>query len=75
MATHSSIIAWEIPRTEEPEGLQPIVSQRVDHDLVTKENQQIYIFRFVTFILRQLIFSHPNFIFSLPDPNLPCKVK
>ena len=75
MATHSSIIAWEIPRTEEPEGLQSIVSQRVDHDLVTKENQQIYIFRFVKFILRQLIFSHPNFIFSLPDPNLPCKVK
>ena len=37
--------------------------------------QQIYIFRFVKFILRQLIFSHPNFIFSLPDPNLPCKVK
>ena len=24
MATHSSILAWEIPRTEEPSGLQPV---------------------------------------------------
>ena len=29
-ATHSSILAWEIPRTEEPGGLQPMGSQRVD---------------------------------------------
>ena len=29
MATHSSILAWEIPWTEEPGGLQPIGSQRV----------------------------------------------
>ena len=27
MATHSSILAWEIPRTEEPGGLQPMGSQ------------------------------------------------
>ena len=32
MATHSSILAWEIPRTEEPGGLQSIRSQRVGHD-------------------------------------------
>ena len=32
MATHSSILAWEIPRTEEPGGLQSLVSQRVGHD-------------------------------------------
>ena len=29
MATHSSILAWRIPWTEEPGGLQSIVSQRV----------------------------------------------
>jgi len=29
MATHSSILAWKIPWTEEPGGLQSIVSQRV----------------------------------------------
>ena len=32
MATHSSILAWEIPWTEEPVGLQSMVSQRVRYD-------------------------------------------
>ena len=32
MATHSSIIAWRIPWTEEPGGLQSMGSQRVGHD-------------------------------------------
>ena len=35
MATHSSILAWEIPWTEELGGLQSMGSQRVEHDLVT----------------------------------------
>ena len=42
MATHchSSILAWEIPWTEEPGGLQSTGLQRVGHDLVTKQQQQ-----------------------------------
>ena len=32
MATHSSILAWKIPWTEEPGRLQSMVSQRVGHD-------------------------------------------
>ena len=32
MANHSSILAWEIPWTEEPEGLQFMGLQRVRHD-------------------------------------------
>ena len=32
MAVHSSILAWKIPRTEEPGGLQFTGSQRVRHD-------------------------------------------
>ena len=32
MATHSNILAWETPWTEEPAGLQSRVSQRVGHD-------------------------------------------
>ena len=32
MATHSSILVWEIPWTEEPSGLQSMGSQRVRHD-------------------------------------------
>ena len=31
MATHSSILAWRIPWTEEPCGLQSVGSQRVGH--------------------------------------------
>jgi len=31
-ATHSSILAWRIPWTEEPDGLQSMGSQRVRHD-------------------------------------------
>ena len=32
MATHSSILTWRIPWTEEPGGLQSMRSQRVRHD-------------------------------------------
>ena len=38
MATHSSILAWEIPWTEEPGGLKSMGSQRVRYDLAA--NQQ-----------------------------------
>ena len=34
MATHSSILAWKMPWTEEPGRLQSMGSQRVRHDLV-----------------------------------------
>ena len=32
MATHSSILAWRIPSTKEPDGLQSMGLQRVEHD-------------------------------------------
>ena len=32
IATHSSTLAWKIPWTEEPGGLQSMGSQRVGHD-------------------------------------------
>ena len=35
MATHSSILDWRIPWTEEPRGLQSIASQRVGHNRAT----------------------------------------
>ena len=40
MATHSSILTWEIPRTEEPGGLQSIGLQRMRHDLAAKPQPQ-----------------------------------
>ena len=33
MATHSSILAWEIPRTEEPGGLQSMVCREKKSDM------------------------------------------
>ena len=39
METHSSILAWKIPWTEEPGGLQSMGSQRVGHDLATRPQQ------------------------------------
>ena len=43
MATHSSILAWEVQWTEEPGGLQSMGSQRVGQNLAT-EQQQCYIY-------------------------------
>ena len=41
MATHSSILAWRIPWTEEPGGLQSMGLQRVRHDLATKQQLKL----------------------------------
>ena len=37
MTAYSNILAWEIPRVEEPGWLQSMVLQRVGHDLLTKQ--------------------------------------
>ena len=42
MATHFSILAWEIPWTEEPCGLHTTGSQRARHDLTTKQQILTY---------------------------------
>ena len=39
MVTHTSIVAWEIPWTEDPGRLQSIGSQRIGYALVTKQKQ------------------------------------
>ena len=41
MATHSSILAWKIPPTEEPGGLRSKGSQRVRQDLATKQQNKM----------------------------------
>ena len=40
MATHSSILVWEIPQTEEPGGLQPTGSRKIGSVLATRQQQQ-----------------------------------
>ena len=41
MATHSSILAWRIPWTEGPGGVQSMGSQRVGHDQVTQPHNNV----------------------------------
>ena len=41
MVTHSNILVWEIPWTEEPGGLQSMVSQKVGHNLATEQRQLV----------------------------------
>ena len=41
MATHSSILAWEIPWTEESGGLQFMRSQRIVYDSATKQQPEV----------------------------------
>ena len=65
MATHSSILAWIIPRTEEPVGLLSIGSQRVRHDwndwtrthLVTKMKISFVFKKVVSFLFHFFFFS------------------
>ena len=45
MATHSSIIAWKIPWTEEPGGLQSMGSPKVKHDLAHMLASTLYILK------------------------------
>ena len=40
MTTHSNILVWEIPWREKPGRLQSMGSQRVGHDLATKQQQK-----------------------------------
>ena len=42
MATHSGILAWRIPRTEKPGGLQSMGPQRVRHSLLTKQQLNVF---------------------------------
>ena len=42
MATYSSILAWEIPWTKEPSGLQSTESQRLERDLATETTSKQY---------------------------------
>ena len=59
MVTHSSILAWRIPWTEEPDGLQSMGSQRVRHDRVTNT----FVHFIVIFLL--LFFKIHNSFFTL----------
>ena len=63
-ATHSSILAWEIPWTEEPDRLQSMGSQRVRRDLATKQQQQYH-------AAHPLPMQTQNLLPALPAAHLP----
>ena len=58
MATRSSILAWRIPWTEEPDGLQPMGSQTVRHNLVTSTVSLFWNFSPWDFSLPEHLTSH-----------------
>ena len=64
MATHSSILAWEIPQTEEPAG-GPWGPKRVRHNLVTKQKQRIRLGP----IYSSVTSSYLNYIHNNPIPK------
>ena len=61
-ATHSSTLAWRIPWTEEPGGLQSMGSQRVEHAWVTKhstyEEAEAWRGQVHEWVLWRWLFSH-----------------
>ena len=56
MATHSSILAWEIPWTEDPRRLQSMGLQRVEYNLVTKQYSAV-MWNFKTLNILVVIFK------------------
>ena len=60
MTTFFSILAWDIPWTEEPGGLQSMESQRVGYDLATKQVLTEYI--------NQSLHSFIHDLTHSPDP-------
>ena len=51
MATHSSILAWEVPWTEKPGGLQSMMLQRVGLNWVADTSLQLK-FKVLTYVLQ-----------------------
>ena len=65
MASHSSILAWRVPWTKEPGGLQFMGSQRIGHDWVTMPRNMYFIFwtynsKKLSTLLLQRTFSYLN---------------
>ena len=70
MATHASIIAWEIPWREEPGGLQSMGSQKVGHYLATKQQLFIIVLK-ASFILSKSSFHKTGSVdFGIKSPEL-----
>ena len=85
MATHSSILAWKVPWTEEPGGLQSMRSQSVGYNLAT-EQQRVWVPNYISqgilslkkILLLQYFFPFiffNIFYFSVPAHHRKCKLQ
>ena len=75
MATHSSILAWKIPWTEEPDRLESMGSQRVGYDLATEYAHNIPLYVYVYVCVYICIYTHIyyiSFIHSSLDRHFGC---
>ena len=70
MVAHSSILAWEIPWTEETGGLQSIGSQRVGHDWAIEQQPLIYLQQLSTFCQYYFIYPPTSHLFFLEQQTL-----
>ena len=74
MATHSSILAWRIPWTEEPGGLQSMGSQRARHEPATEHTHWENVCICRSLLLPLLLGAYPHFLgapslYFWPDPS------
>ena len=71
MAARSSILAWEIPWTEDPGGLKFMGLQRVRHDLMTEHQQQTSLKKYIAedFLLGISTISCPSVVGSKTPPS------
>ena len=67
VASHSSILAWEIPWAEEPGRLHSMESQRVRHHLATKPpSPSLFLIRLTLSFLHHVHVSVPYICVSIP---------
>ena len=69
MTTCSSILAWKIPWTEKPGGLQSMEPQRIEHNLVTKQQYSnniayIYILKHPVSVVK-FLFSSSSLVLNI----------
>ena len=78
IAAHSSILAWEIPWTQEPGGLQSTGSQRVGHEhsfmcllaISMSSSVQCFFMSFLYFLIVLLLWSFESSLYSLDTNSL-----
>ena len=75
METHSSILAWEIPWTEEPGGLRSMGSQRAGHDLATTQQHSRFtlLCEFLLYNGVRYMYTYMPSLWDLSPPSHPSR--